>query len=79
MSIFLNDDGLVQTGTLLSDEQAAQRERLIAYFHKEACDGKYHPSYDQKRCIALANDFITGAIYRAANAEVAPEVELNKE
>jgi hypothetical protein len=77
---FIDNEGQVQDGILLTNEQATQRERLITYFHEEACGGSYHASYDhgQKKCVKLANDFITGAIAKAANTEPIPEPEIEQ-
>jgi hypothetical protein len=74
---FIDNKGLVQEGTRLTDEQVVQRERLITYFHEEACGGNYHSSYgkDVRKCVTLANAFVTGAIAKAANTEPIPDPE----
>ena len=74
---FIDKEGQVQDGTLLTDEQFVQRERLITYFHEEVCGGNYHSSYgkDVRECVTLANAFVTGAIAKAANTEPIPSPE----
>ena len=57
---FLTAKGKIEDGTPLTDEQVNQRERLISYFHDQACDNGYHGTYSEKKCETLANAFVTG-------------------
>ena len=70
---FITEDGKIEEGIPLTEEQVAQRERLIAYFHEEACSNGYHTCRETKRCETLATAFVTGAIAAAANKQPEPE------
>lgn len=72
---FLTEDGKIAEGIPLTDEQARQRENLIAYFHEGACGSSYHSPYTKAdlKCETLANAFVTGEILAAANKQPEPE------
>ena len=64
---FIDEKGKLCEGTPITDEQAIQRERLIRYFHHEACEDAYHGSYGNRPCENLALAFLTGEIQKAAD------------
>jgi hypothetical protein len=69
---FLTENGKIEEGTPLTDEQCLQRTNLIAYFHVAACN-TYHGTYSERPCENLANAFVTGAIAEVANKQPEPE------
>lgn len=69
---FLTEEGKIEEGTPLTDEQVGQRERMITWFHEEACGGAYHGVYGDKKCETLANAYVTGVMAKAAIPEAAP-------
>ncbi len=75
---FLNEKGKIVEGTPLTNEQADQRERLIAYFHQTACDNGYHGPYSDKKCESLANAFVLGDIAKAADGQIPPALEVEE-
>jgi hypothetical protein len=66
---FITEDGKIAEGIPLTDEQARQRENLVAYFHEEACRSSYHGYQETKQCETLATAFVTGGILVAANKQ----------
>ena len=70
---FLTQKGKIEEGIPLTDDQVQQRSNLITYFHETACQNGYHGIYSEKKCETLANDFVTGAIDKAANLQPEPE------
>jgi hypothetical protein len=65
---FINEDGKIIEGIPLTDQQAEQRDRLVVYFHEEACGGSYHGTYSnsERKCEKLSNAFVTGEMAKIA-------------
>lgn len=72
---FLNEKGKIVEGVPLTDEQIAQRERLIAYFHDNCCN-TYHGVYGERGCEQMATDYVTGKLIEVASKQPDPETEL---
>lgn len=52
---FLKEDGTVEEGIMLTDEQDATREALEEYIHVKVCKHAYHAGYEGKKpCASLA-------------------------
>jgi hypothetical protein len=59
---FLKEDGTIEEGVQITDEQIAELERLEQVLHASMCGGNYHPSYDRslRKCRKLAVKVICG-------------------
>ena len=56
---FLNEDGIIEEGIMLSDLQVVQRQQIEDFLHKKVCENSYHSSYSSKaKCAEVANQLI---------------------
>ena len=58
---FLKEDGTVEEGVMLTDEQDALRGSLEEYIHQVVCRNAYHGNYDKRPC-RQASNFLYAAI-----------------
>ena len=53
---FLKEDGTVDEGTPLTDEQSRLRDAMEEYLHRVVCKGSYHAGYEgMPQCKKAAN------------------------
>ena len=61
---FLNEDGTIEEGIMLSDLQVVQRQQIEDFLHKKVCENSYHSSYSSKaKCAEVANQLIANLDY----------------
>ena len=76
---FLKEDGTIEEGILLSDDDAVRMERLESVLHASVCNGHYHASYEHgiRKCRAIAMRVVSGTatLEGALEKEFCPQIE----
>jgi hypothetical protein len=48
---FIKEDGTIEDGTPITDDQIRLRDTFVEYLHETMCRGAYHSTYSPGRCV----------------------------